>query len=400
MANVNGTAIDLAPTDGMKIEAQRYRDWKSEGRAGGTEVAATRAGQILSADELSPETVITMAAWFARHEVDKQGQGFSPGEDGYPSPGRVAWAAWGGDPGQSWSITKANRIKNLQDREMDSARPYPNEHAARLHDPGQYDELRCVNDEGGSGVDFIYGIKAGKSEIQAIRFDAQRFTAAEARKWLTDHDFNAIGFEEATGKREMTSDMTAKQGLLYEALETASAAQEEPLSIVISTQAPTDADLLSLLMAVALARVLDALTLGEATAQSLGVPLRPARLLMPPPVAVRRIFEYDTAGNAEALRKLLEDGAAQAVGVMDRQILADHAADGPSALETAYRDASQSLLGMVADGTFPGLDPALMALDTLAFARGTLRAILSGQQHIYGKAIAPLIRAHIDLRRA
>lgn len=35
---------------------------------------------------------------------------------------------------------------------------------------------------------------------------------------------------------------------LYEALETASAAQEEPLSIIISTQAPTDADLLSLLI--------------------------------------------------------------------------------------------------------------------------------------------------------
>jgi phage terminase large subunit-like protein len=35
---------------------------------------------------------------------------------------------------------------------------------------------------------------------------------------------------------------------LFEALETASAAQESPLSIVISTQAPTDADLLSLLI--------------------------------------------------------------------------------------------------------------------------------------------------------
>lgn len=35
---------------------------------------------------------------------------------------------------------------------------------------------------------------------------------------------------------------------LYEALETAGSAQEEPLSIIISTQAPTDADLLSLLI--------------------------------------------------------------------------------------------------------------------------------------------------------
>jgi HK97 family phage major capsid protein/HK97 family phage prohead protease len=119
MANVNGTEIDLMPTAGMREEAERYRAWKADGEQGGTEVAATHASQILSGDELSPDTVITMAAWFARHEVDKQGEGFSPGEDGFPSPGRVAWAAWGGDAGQSWSTSKADRIKALQDRAMD-----------------------------------------------------------------------------------------------------------------------------------------------------------------------------------------------------------------------------------------------------------------------------------------
>jgi HK97 family phage major capsid protein/HK97 family phage prohead protease len=203
MANVNGTEIDLMPTDGMRTEAQRYRDWKSEGEQGGTEVAATRASQILSGDELSPETVITMAAWFARHEVDKQGEGFSPDEDGYPSPGRVAWAAWGGDAGQTWSNTKADRIKALQERSaMEMERPYPNEHAARLKDPEQYDSLRRVNDEGGNGVDFIYGIKEGESEVQAIRFRSSVFTAAEARTWLADHDFDPIEFEKATGDGE------------------------------------------------------------------------------------------------------------------------------------------------------------------------------------------------------
>ena len=203
MANVNGTEIDLMPTDGMRTEAQRYRDWKAEDEQGGTEVAATRASQILSGDELSPDTVITMAAWFARHEVDKQGEGFNPDEDGYPSPGRVAWAAWGGDAGQTWSNSKADRIKELQDRSaMESERPYPNEHAARLKDPAQYDSLRRVNDEGGNGVDFIYGIKEGESELQAIRFRSSVFTAAEARAWLADHDFDAIEFEEATGDGE------------------------------------------------------------------------------------------------------------------------------------------------------------------------------------------------------
>jgi HK97 family phage major capsid protein/HK97 family phage prohead protease len=203
MANVAGTEVDLMPTDGMREEAQRYRDWKAEGRDGGTEVAAARAGQILSGDELSAETVITMAAWFARHEVDKQGEGFSSGEDGYPSPGRVAWAAWGGDAGQSWANSKADRIKAIQDRSaVELERPYPNEHAARLKDPDQYDSLRRVNDEGGSGIDFIYGIKEGESEIQAIRFRSSQYSPAEARAWLAEHGFDPIEFEEATGDGE------------------------------------------------------------------------------------------------------------------------------------------------------------------------------------------------------
>ena len=203
MANVNGTEIDLMPTDGMRTEAERYREWKADGEPGATEVAATRASQILSGDELSPETVITMAAWFARHEVDKQGEGFSPDEDGYPSPGRVAWAAWGGDAGQSWSNGKADRIKALQDRSaMEMERPYPNEHAARLTDPDQYDSLRRENGAGGPGIDFIYGIKGGESEIQAIRFSSAQYTPAEARNWLGEHDFNPIMFEEATGDGE------------------------------------------------------------------------------------------------------------------------------------------------------------------------------------------------------
>ena len=203
MANVNGTEIDLMPTNGMRTEAERYREWKADGEPGGTEVAATRASQILSGDELSPETVITMAAWFARHEVDKQGEGFSPDEDGYPSPGRVAWAAWGGDAGQSWSNGKADRIKALQDRSaMEMERPYPNEHAARLTDPDQYDSLRRENGAGGPGIDFIYGIKGGESEIQAIRFSSAQYTPAEARNWLGEHDFNPIMFEEATGDGE------------------------------------------------------------------------------------------------------------------------------------------------------------------------------------------------------
>ena len=118
MANVNGTDINLMPTDGMRKEAERYRAWKKEGEGGGTDDARTRATQILSGNELSPDTVITMNAWFARHESDKSGKGFRPGEDGYPSNGRVAWAAWGGDAGQTWARSKSNSIKKARERTM------------------------------------------------------------------------------------------------------------------------------------------------------------------------------------------------------------------------------------------------------------------------------------------
>ena len=118
MANVNGTEINLTPTSGMKTEAKRYKEWKKEGEAGGTDDAARRATQILSGGEMSADVVITMNAWFARHESDKTGQGFSKGEKGYPSKGRVAWAAWGGDAGQSWSRSKSNSIKNARERTM------------------------------------------------------------------------------------------------------------------------------------------------------------------------------------------------------------------------------------------------------------------------------------------
>ena len=35
-----------------------------------------------------------MYSYFSRHEVDKEGQGFYSGDEGYPSAGRIAWALW------------------------------------------------------------------------------------------------------------------------------------------------------------------------------------------------------------------------------------------------------------------------------------------------------------------
>jgi ATP-dependent protease ClpP protease subunit len=103
-------AIDLKPTEAMAAEAKLGLRWRREYNRGGTEVGVARARDISNRTNLSPETIGRMVSYFARHEVDKEGQGFSPGEDSYPSAGRIAWALWGGDPGASWARSKYKQL--------------------------------------------------------------------------------------------------------------------------------------------------------------------------------------------------------------------------------------------------------------------------------------------------
>lgn len=88
--------------------------------------------------------------------------------------------------------------------------PFANQHSARLQDPDRYIRFRRGNDEFGDGVDAIWGVTEDESvELQAIRFDADRFTPAEARAWLEDHDHDPILFEEATGEVETVLQFTS-----------------------------------------------------------------------------------------------------------------------------------------------------------------------------------------------
>ncbi len=92
-----------SPTAGMIEEAKRGLAWRREFGRGGTEIGVARARDISNGRNLPLETVKRMSSFFARHEVDKQAEGFRQGEDGYPSNGRIAWALWGGDAGKSWA---------------------------------------------------------------------------------------------------------------------------------------------------------------------------------------------------------------------------------------------------------------------------------------------------------
>jgi len=76
--------------------------------------------------------------------------------------------------------------------------PYPGEHSARLKDPDRYVRFRRENNYFRTGIHAIWGIMEDETvELQAIRFDADKYTVAQAKKWLRDHEFDYILFEPA-----------------------------------------------------------------------------------------------------------------------------------------------------------------------------------------------------------
>ena len=101
------------PPLGVVEEGRRALQWISEGHAGAnfTDVGRARASQLARGDRVSLTTIQRIANYLSRHQGDKDAKGFRPGEDGYPTPGRVAWAAWGGDPAISWTRGILDRIK-------------------------------------------------------------------------------------------------------------------------------------------------------------------------------------------------------------------------------------------------------------------------------------------------
>lgn len=84
-----------------------------------------------------------------------------------------------------------------------------------------------------------------------IRDTAKEIECPELRtkyKALSAEASTAYGLSPVFVVHDELGQVKGPRSELYDALETATAAQEEPLSIIISTQAPTDADLLSVLI--------------------------------------------------------------------------------------------------------------------------------------------------------
>jgi HK97 family phage major capsid protein len=206
MATYKGEEINNRPTDSMVEEAKLGLEWREEYGRGGTEVGVARARDISNRRELSIDTVCRMYSYFARHEVDKQAEGFSPGEEGYPSAGRIAWALWGGDPGQSWANKFVRRLDSLDDRSYTDEEKTMYEEETDRAGPGELEVGDFVrwNSSGGSAEGRIQRIATeGSLDVPGTDFsvDADEddpaalirvYTEGEETDVVVGHKFSAL----------------------------------------------------------------------------------------------------------------------------------------------------------------------------------------------------------------
>jgi hypothetical protein len=88
----------FVPPQEVRTNAKRGLELRKKYNRGGTEVGVARARDLSNGSALSLDTVKRMNSYFARHEVDKKGEGW-----GKDSAGYIAWLLWGGDAGWTWA---------------------------------------------------------------------------------------------------------------------------------------------------------------------------------------------------------------------------------------------------------------------------------------------------------
>lgn len=94
-------AETFIPPVAVAINARQALDVRANkppSQRGMTPVGLARASQLANRKPVSLNTIRRMAAYFARHEVDKQGSTWDSQGAGWQ-----AWMGWGGDEGRAWA---------------------------------------------------------------------------------------------------------------------------------------------------------------------------------------------------------------------------------------------------------------------------------------------------------
>ena len=103
-------------------------------------------------------------------------------------------------------------------------KPFVNEHSARIVEPSEFQQDSFKTISITIGIDALTGRLKGETTttIQSYRFDKDKFTVVQSKKWLRDHDITWILFEPAEPKDmnlyksndTKVKDVDAKKGIV------------------------------------------------------------------------------------------------------------------------------------------------------------------------------------------
>jgi hypothetical protein len=187
-----------------QAEAKKALEWRKEYKRGGTPVGVNTARTLAKGGQIGIEKVRHIAKYFPRHEIDKKAKGYEPGEQGFPSRGRIAWALWGGDSAWRWAQQIVERENKKALRADGYALPGYDEDTYDFLKENNYDaDLGSFASDGvefiarmrmdGSGIDRLYKID---EDLSVAVWDAgQWYTLGDVDPDLASYDLALDEFE-------------------------------------------------------------------------------------------------------------------------------------------------------------------------------------------------------------
>jgi hypothetical protein len=177
--------------EGVQKEAKKALEWRKEYKRGGTPVGLNTARTLAKGGQIGLEKIRHIAKYFPRHEVDKKGKGWGPGEDKFPSNGRIAWALWGGDAAWRWARVIVER-ENKKAMTAGAAPLDPFKAAYELEDNYAPEFMARVHLDG-SGIDRLYKVEAAGEVKVWDDGDWDNLGSLESNVWAYDADLDGDG---------------------------------------------------------------------------------------------------------------------------------------------------------------------------------------------------------------
>lgn len=116
MSYYQGEFIDLRATEEMQSAAAQAREWAKSDPSSLSGLSRSVSDKIINGDELDPDTVKRIEAYFRRNAAYQDSDGFTAGDETFPNRQRTAWDLLGGDAARVWAKARVAEFEKIDSR--------------------------------------------------------------------------------------------------------------------------------------------------------------------------------------------------------------------------------------------------------------------------------------------